>query len=69
MLLAACEVVALDEAGAHAVGALLAAAGTSDVVDAHVALCGAGREVVTSDAGDLEVLATYVEPRPLVRAV
>lgn len=69
MLLAACDVVALTEGDAHEIGLLLAETGTSDVVDAHVALVGAGREIVTSDPGDIEQLAVHVEPRPIVRPV
>ncbi|UNX56093.1 PIN domain-containing protein [Georgenia sp. TF02-10] len=54
----ATDVVALDRLGATAVGRLLAASGTADVVDAHVVLCArrTGQVVVTSDAGDLRRL-------------
>ncbi|MGH9172464.1 MAG: PIN domain-containing protein [Acidimicrobiales bacterium] len=53
------EVVDLDGAAARAAGVLLARAGTSDVVDASVALCATERRqaIVTSDAGDIRVLA------------
>lgn len=52
------DVVALDRVDAAGVGRILAASGTSDVVDAHVILCArrTGQAVVTSDPGDLHVL-------------
>lgn len=48
----------LDEATAYRVGLLLAATGSADVVDGHVALLGRalGAPVVTSDAADLRRL-------------
>ena len=51
-------VVPFDRVDATHVGRLLAASGTSDVVDAHVVICGrrSGQRVVTSDAGDLRRL-------------
>ena len=54
----ATDVVSLDRVAAVSVGRLLAAAGTADVVDAHVVLCArrAGQAVVTSDAEDLHHL-------------
>lgn len=60
------DVVALDRVDATGVGRLLAASGTTDVVDAHVALCArpAGQAVATSDPGDLrhlDPLLTLVE--------
>lgn len=53
------DVVALDRVDATSVGRLLAASGTSDVVDAHVAVCAAraGQAVVTSDPDDLRRLS------------
>jgi predicted nucleic acid-binding protein len=52
------DVTALDRVDATHVGRLLAASGTSDVVDAHVAVCArrAGQAVVTSDPDDLRRL-------------
>jgi predicted nucleic acid-binding protein len=52
------DVVVLDRAGAVEVGRLLAASGTSDIVDAHVVVSArrAGQTVVTSDPGDLKTL-------------
>jgi len=49
----------LDERDARAVGELLAVSGTSDVVDAHVALCAVrgSATVFTSDPDDLARLA------------
>jgi predicted nucleic acid-binding protein len=51
-------VVALDRVDATNVGRLLAASGTTDVVDAHVVVCArrTGQQVVTSDPDDLRRL-------------
>lgn len=53
------DLVALDGPDATAVGLLLAQTGTSDIADAHVALCArrTGQAVVTSDADDLRRIA------------
>jgi hypothetical protein len=50
------DLVALDAPDATAVGLLLARTGTSDIADAHVAVCAqrAGQAVVTSDPDDLK---------------
>jgi predicted nucleic acid-binding protein len=60
-------VVPLDRADATSVGRLLAASGTSDVVDAHVVVCArrAGHPVVTSDADDLHALDPGLQVVPL----
>lgn len=52
------DVVALDRVDATSVGRLLAASGTTDVVDAHVVVSArrAHQGVVTSDPGDLKAL-------------
>src|SRR5215813_14959216 len=52
------DVVALGRVDATHVGRLLAASGTSDIVDAHVVICArrAGQPVVTSDPSDLRQL-------------
>ncbi len=52
------DVVELDRVDAVSVGRLLAASGTSDVVDAHVVICAkrAQQSVVTSDPNDLHQL-------------
>jgi hypothetical protein len=52
------DVVALDRVDATNVGRLLAASGTSDVVDAHVVICArrARQQAVTSDPDDLRAL-------------
>lgn len=49
------HVAPLDEGEATAIGMLLARTRTSDIVDAHVALCArrAGHAVVTSDPNDI----------------
>lgn len=57
-LLRGCEVLALDEAGAHRAGAVLARSRTADVVDACVAdaaLRGPA-DVLTGDVEDIERL-------------
>jgi hypothetical protein len=56
------NVVALDDAEARRVGLLLAAAGATDIVDAHVALCALrGPQVVlTSDPQDIRRLAPQI---------
>jgi hypothetical protein len=52
------DVIALGRVDATHVGRLLAASGTSDVVNAHVVICArrADQSVVTSDPGDLRQL-------------
>src|SRR5271170_3102267 len=49
------DVVPLDRVDATNIGRLLAASGTSDVVDAHVVICArrARQQAVTSDPDDL----------------
>lgn len=53
------DLVALDGPDASAVGLLMAASGTSDIVDAHVVVCArrAHQAVVTSDPLDIARLA------------
>ncbi|HVW11792.1 MAG TPA: PIN domain-containing protein [Bryobacteraceae bacterium] len=53
------NLIVLDGPDATAVGLLLAQTGTSDVVDAHVAVCArrAEQAVITSDPEDLRRLA------------
>jgi hypothetical protein len=57
-LLRGCEVLALDEPMAHAVGRLLGRAGTSDVVDATVVTLAITKQaqIVTSDRDDVSQL-------------
>ena len=52
------DVVPLDRVDATNVGRLLAASGTSDIVDAHVVICArrAQQQVATSDPDDLRRL-------------
>lgn len=66
-----CDVVAFTAAEAHAVGALLGAAGAADVVDAHVILVAgaSGADVLTSDEDDLALLAAGLSSRVRVLAV
>jgi predicted nucleic acid-binding protein len=56
------DLVPLDGADATAVGLLLAATRTTDVVDAHVVVCArrAGQSVITSDPRDIRRLAPDV---------
>ena len=64
-LLAGCRVEALDEPKARSAGAACALAKTSDVVDASVAVGAAvrGDVIITSDAGDIEHIASAVSLR------
>ena len=57
------DVVPLDGADSVNIGRLLAASGTSDVVDAHVVVCArrASQRVVTSDPDDLSTLDPTLE--------
>jgi len=57
------DVVSLDRVDATNVGRLLAASGTSDVVDAHVVICArrAQQPVATSDPDDLRRLDPNLE--------
>jgi hypothetical protein len=57
------DVVPLDRVDAVNVGRLLAASGTSDVVDAHVVVCArrSAQRVVTSDPTDLSLLDPTLE--------
>src|ERR1700736_858521 len=53
-----CEVLVLDDRRARAAGQLCGVAGTSDVVDASVAVAAGQRalRIITSDADDLRLL-------------
>jgi hypothetical protein len=59
-LLAGCEVEAMDDGQARAVGALAGRAGTGDIVDARVVEGALRRRdlVVSSDPGDLQSIAS-----------
>jgi hypothetical protein len=61
-----CDVVAFTPTQAHAVGALLGAAGATDVIDAHVVLVAgaSGSDVLSSDEEDLIPLAAKL-PSPV----
>jgi 2-polyprenyl-6-methoxyphenol hydroxylase-like FAD-dependent oxidoreductase len=61
-----CEIAAFTPEEAHEVGRLLAQAGASDVVDAHVVLIASGSRstVRTSDEADLQGLSDIL-PRPV----
>ena len=57
-LLRGCEVIPLDEAGAHRAGALLGKSETTDVADAALVSVAVARtaDIVTSDREDIERL-------------
>lgn len=61
-----CDVVAFVPEQAHEVGSLLGRAGTTDVVDGHVAVTAAGSSatVLTSDPEDLRLLSDQL-PTPI----
>jgi predicted nucleic acid-binding protein len=69
LLLEASLVDPLDEGRAKEIGGRLAASGTSDVADAHVACCATerGAAVATSDAGDIAALSPANDPLTLIR--
>ena len=56
------DIVALDADDARRVGLFLADSGTTDVVDAHVAVCALrrGGTVLTGDPEDIKTLAPTV---------
>jgi hypothetical protein len=62
-----CDVVPFLANQAHPVGGLLAAAGTTDVVDAHLVLVAmaSGRAVLSADVDDLRRLSSEVRILPL----
>jgi predicted nucleic acid-binding protein len=66
-----CDVIGFEPGQAHAVGTLLAKSGTTDVVDAHVAVTAArsGATIITIDPDDLEALSKYTRPRITIRTV
>ena len=68
-ILRGCEVVALDEDGAHRTGSLLGKSGTADIADATVVAVAAARsaDIVTSDRTDVERLVA--KARVKVRVV
>jgi predicted nucleic acid-binding protein len=57
-----CEIVGFPLEQAHEVGELLGAAGTADVVDAHLVLTAArsGSAVLTSDGDDIRRLVDHL---------
>jgi hypothetical protein len=66
-----CEIEAFEQGQAHEVGALLARARTSDVVDAHLIIVAAktAATVLTGDIDDLTVLSSHLSARVAVRLV
>ena len=70
-VLGGCEIVGFEPADAGPVGALLAKAGTSDVVDAHVVVTAnrLDRPVVTGDIGDIgQLIEALDDASPRLRA-
>ena len=67
-LLRGCEVLALDEPTAHAVGQLLGRAGTADIVDATVVVVAMAQqaEIVTADRSDISHLAASAGARLVI---
>jgi hypothetical protein len=70
-LLRGCEIVGFAPEEAHLVGALLADARASDVVDAHVVLVAEGRgaTVLTSDDEELKQLSNSLARPVVIRRV
>jgi hypothetical protein len=64
-LLRGCEMVPLDEAGAHRAGALLGKSGTSDIADAALVTLAVTRvaDIVTSDRTDIQHLVSKTRVR------
>ena len=67
-LLRGCEVIALDELTAHAVGQLLGRSRTADIVDATVVTVAITEqaEIVTGDPDDISRLATAAGARLII---
>jgi hypothetical protein len=67
-LLRGCDVLALDESTAHAVGALLGRSGTSDIVDATVVTLAIAKhaQIVTSDRDDVSQLVDAAGARLVI---
>lgn len=70
-LLRGCQIEHLDESTARAAGALCGAAGTTDTVDASLAVEATrrGDAIVTSDAKDLEHLVTALGASTMVQGI
>jgi hypothetical protein len=67
-LLRGCDVPALDEATAHAVGRLLGRSGSNDIVDATVVTLAIGKhaQIVTSDRADVSRLVDAAGARLVI---
>jgi len=64
-----CQLVPFQTSDAHTVGSLLAAARTSDVVDAHVVVVATGGAIITSDPNDIAALAAHTPQPPHIQAI
>jgi hypothetical protein len=64
-LLRGCEVVPLDEAGAHRAGELLGRSGTTDIADATLVSLAVARmaDIVTGDRTDIQHLVSKTRAR------
>jgi hypothetical protein len=70
-LLRGCEVIPLDEAGAHAAGLLLGKTRTKDVVDAFVAVVSSRHhaDVISDDALDIQRLLSAARAKVSILGV
>ena len=70
-LLRGCDIVPFRAEESHDVGSLLAKAGTSDVIDAHIVITAArhSASVLTSDLDDLHQLVRQLPAPPRVLRV
>lgn len=70
-MLRGCDVVVLDEAGAHVAGEILASARTSDIVDAVVVREASSRAaaIVTGDSDDIRHLVDSTASRLRIVAI
>lgn len=70
-MLRGCDIVGFAPGDSHEVGALVAGASTSDVVDAHLVVVASRRRatVLTTDVEDLRHLADQLPTPVLVRRV
>jgi predicted nucleic acid-binding protein len=70
-VLSGCDVLALDEATAHAVGRLLGRSRTADIVDATVVIVAMAEqaEIVTADRDDISRLTTAAGARLVISPI
>jgi hypothetical protein len=70
-LLRGCRIIALSADECHDVGAVLADAGTTDVVDAHLVIAASrhGLTILTSDLADIRHLSNELARPVMVRSI